>query len=90
MIEGPARLAGIDVDEDLVARLVADTDSGEALPLLAYTLSQLADGVQRGGRRGGRPAAAAESGVTIAAHLQPVPRVGRRAPRLQSTGCGSG
>ena len=50
VIEGPARLAGIDVDEDLVARLVADTDSGEALPLLAYTLAQLADGVGRGGR----------------------------------------
>ena len=50
VIEGPARLAGIEVDEDLVARLVADTDSGEALPLLAYTLAQLADGVGRGGR----------------------------------------
>jgi WD40 repeat protein len=50
VIEGPARLAGIEVDEDLVARLVADTDSGEALPLLAYTLAQLAEGVGRGGR----------------------------------------
>ena len=50
VIEGPARLAGIDVDEDLVVRLVASTDSGEALPLLAYTLAQLADGVHRGGR----------------------------------------
>ena len=50
VIEGPAELAGIAVDEDLVARLVADTDSGEALPLLAYTLAQLADGVGRGGR----------------------------------------
>ena len=34
VIEGPAELAGIGVDEDLVTRLVADTDSGEALPLL--------------------------------------------------------
>jgi WD40 repeat protein len=50
VVEGPARLAGIDVDEELVARLVADTDSGEALPLLAYTLAQLANGVGRGGR----------------------------------------
>ncbi len=50
VIEGPAQLAGIGVDEDLVARLVADTDSGEALPLLAFTLAQLADGVSRGGR----------------------------------------
>ncbi len=50
MIEGPARLAGIDIDDGLVARLVADTDGGEALPLLAYTLAQLAEGVGRGGR----------------------------------------
>ena len=50
MIEGPAQLAGIGVDEDLVGRLVADTDSGEALPLLAFTLAQLADGVGRGGQ----------------------------------------
>jgi hypothetical protein len=33
----------------LAARLVADTESGEALPLLAFTLSQLAEGVGRGG-----------------------------------------
>jgi WD40 repeat protein len=49
VIQGPARLAGITVDEDLVARLVADTDSGEALPLLAFTLAELAEGVARGG-----------------------------------------
>ncbi|MGH3887879.1 MAG: TIR domain-containing protein [Pseudonocardiaceae bacterium] len=53
VIEGPARLAGIGVDADLVARLVADTDSGEALPLLAFTLAQLADGIPRGGRLSG-------------------------------------
>ncbi len=50
VIEGPARLAGLDVDEHLVARLVGDTDTGEALPLLAFTLAQLADGVGRGGQ----------------------------------------
>ncbi|MGH3993518.1 MAG: hypothetical protein ACRDSN_13785, partial [Pseudonocardiaceae bacterium] len=50
VIEGPARLAGIGVDDELVARLVADTDTGEALPLLAFTLAQLAEGVSRGGR----------------------------------------
>ena len=50
VIEGPARLAGIDIDGDLTAQLVTDTDSGDALPLLAYTLAQLADGVRRGGR----------------------------------------
>jgi len=50
VIEKPARLAGIDVDDGLVDRLVDDTDSGEALPLLAFTLAQLAEGVSRGGR----------------------------------------
>ncbi len=50
VIEGPAKLAGIAVDDDLVTRLVADTDSGEALPLLAFTLFQLAEGVRRGGQ----------------------------------------
>jgi WD40 repeat protein len=49
VIEGPARLAGIRVSDELVAKLVNDTDSGEALPLLAFTLSQLAEGVERGG-----------------------------------------
>jgi WD40 repeat protein/energy-coupling factor transporter ATP-binding protein EcfA2 len=48
VIEGPAQLAGIAVADDLVTRLVADTDSGEALPLLAFTLAQLANGVSRG------------------------------------------
>jgi hypothetical protein len=50
VIQGPARLAGMGVDDDLVARVVADTDSGEALPLLAFTLAQLADGLGRGGQ----------------------------------------
>jgi WD40 repeat protein len=49
VIEQPARLAGLAIDGDLITRLVADTDGGEALPLLAYTLSQLADGMGRGG-----------------------------------------
>ncbi|MGH3941953.1 MAG: TIR domain-containing protein [Pseudonocardiaceae bacterium] len=50
VIEKPARLAGIKVDAPLVDQLVDDTDSGEALPLLAFTLAQLADGISRGGR----------------------------------------
>jgi WD40 repeat protein len=49
-IEGPARLAGITVEADLVARLVEDTGSGEALPLLAFTLSELAESLSRGGQ----------------------------------------
>jgi WD40 repeat protein len=50
VIEGPAQLAGIRVDEPLVTQLVADTDTGEALPLLAFTLDQLAEGAGRGGQ----------------------------------------
>ena len=50
VIEGPAGLAGIGVDRDFVDRLVADTDTGDALPLLAFTLAQLAEGVGRGGQ----------------------------------------
>jgi WD40 repeat protein/energy-coupling factor transporter ATP-binding protein EcfA2 len=50
VIQRPARLAGITVADDLVTRLVADTDSGEALPLLAFTLAELANGVGRGGQ----------------------------------------
>ncbi|MGD9531340.1 MAG: toll/interleukin-1 receptor domain-containing protein, partial [Pseudonocardia sp.] len=50
VIEGPAQLAGIAVDDELVTQLVADTENGEALPLLAFTLSELSQGVGRGGR----------------------------------------
>jgi len=50
VIEQPARLAGIEVDEGLIERLVEDTDTGEALPLLAFTLAQLSDGVASNGR----------------------------------------
>jgi WD40 repeat protein/energy-coupling factor transporter ATP-binding protein EcfA2 len=50
VIEQPARLAGIAVEERLVARMVNDTDSGDALPLLAFTLAELADGISRGGQ----------------------------------------
>jgi WD40 repeat protein len=48
VIEEPARLAGLSVDHELVDRLVADTDGGEALPLLAFTLNRLSDGLTRG------------------------------------------
>jgi WD40 repeat protein len=49
VIEGPARLAGLNIEDGLVARIVEDTESGDALPLLAFTLAELAGGV---GRRG--------------------------------------
>jgi WD40 repeat protein len=50
VIEGPARLAGFELDPELVNRLVADTRTGDALPLLAFTLSELACDLRRGGR----------------------------------------
>jgi hypothetical protein len=50
VIEKPARVAGLGIDDDLVAHLVTDTGGGGALPLLAFTLEQLAEGVTRGGQ----------------------------------------
>jgi len=50
VIQQPASIAGLSFDDDLVTRLVTDTGSGDALPLLAFTLEQLADGVRRGGQ----------------------------------------
>ncbi len=50
VVEKPAQLAGIKVDEGLLERLVEDTDTGDALPLLAFTLAQLAHDITRGGR----------------------------------------
>lgn len=44
VIEEPARLSGLSIDVELVDRLIADTGSGDALPLLAFTLEQLATG----------------------------------------------
>ncbi|MHA6621101.1 nSTAND1 domain-containing NTPase [Pseudonocardia sp. DLS-67] len=48
VVEGPARAAGIRVEDELVDRLVADTGSGSALPLLAFTLAELARDLGRG------------------------------------------
>ncbi|MGH3918548.1 MAG: TIR domain-containing protein, partial [Pseudonocardiaceae bacterium] len=49
IIEQPAKVARLRLDDGLAASLVADTDSGEALPLLAFTLRQLAEGLPAGG-----------------------------------------
>ncbi|HWR48507.1 MAG TPA: WD40 repeat domain-containing protein, partial [Pseudonocardiaceae bacterium] len=49
VIEQPAKVARLRIDDGLATRLVADTDSGEALPLLAFTLRQLAEGLPVGG-----------------------------------------
>ncbi|HKR48451.1 MAG TPA: TIR domain-containing protein [Pseudonocardiaceae bacterium] len=48
VIERPARLARLSLDEGLVAALVADTGGGEALPLLAFILRQLAEDLPPG------------------------------------------
>ncbi|SHN46587.1 TIR domain-containing protein [Cryptosporangium aurantiacum] len=50
VVEEPARLAGLEPEPALVDRIVADAGSGDALPLLAYSLEQLSEGVGRGGR----------------------------------------
>jgi hypothetical protein len=50
IITEPATLAGRRIDEDLVDALVADTGSGQALPLLAFTLAELAQDTRRGDR----------------------------------------
>lgn len=44
VIEEPARLCDLDIHDELVDRLIADTGSGNALPLLAFTLQRLAEG----------------------------------------------
>ncbi|MGH3869316.1 MAG: TIR domain-containing protein, partial [Pseudonocardiaceae bacterium] len=49
VIERPAKVARLHLENGLAATLVADTGSGEALPLLAFTLRQLADGLPPGG-----------------------------------------
>ncbi len=49
IIVEPARRAKIKLGPSLVDVLVRDTPDGNALPLLAYTLGQLADGVEAGG-----------------------------------------
>lgn len=48
VIEEPARMAGLTIDRQLVAQLVADTAGGEALPLLAFALNRLGDGLSHG------------------------------------------
>ncbi|MEO7196760.1 MAG: TIR domain-containing protein [Pseudonocardiaceae bacterium] len=48
VIEAPAKVARLRLDDGLAAVLVADTGGGEALPLLAFTLRQLADGLPAG------------------------------------------
>ncbi|CAI7976691.1 putative WD40 repeat [Frankia sp. Hr75.2] len=48
VVTEPARVAGMSISDGLVARIVEDTGSGDALPLLAFVLERLADGVGQG------------------------------------------
>jgi Cdc6-like AAA superfamily ATPase len=41
VIRGPARKAGLEIEDDLVVRLVQDTHGANSLPLLAFTLREL-------------------------------------------------
>jgi len=47
VIVRPAQLAGLELGPGLAERMVEDTAGGDALPLLAYTLRELADRVGR-------------------------------------------
>jgi formylglycine-generating enzyme required for sulfatase activity len=49
VIEGPAQRVGLQLERGLSDRLVRDTPSGDALPLLAFTLRELWDGRSKGG-----------------------------------------
>ncbi|OHV30847.1 hypothetical protein CC117_27420 [Parafrankia colletiae] len=49
VIAGPARSAGLRIEDELVARMVADTGDGQGLPLLAYTLARLHSQVRLAG-----------------------------------------
>jgi WD40 repeat protein/energy-coupling factor transporter ATP-binding protein EcfA2 len=48
VIARPATWAGIDFEPGLVERMVVETEGGDALPLLAYTLQQLTERHQPG------------------------------------------
>ena len=50
IIEGPAKVAGIAVDDELVMAAVADARTDDALPLLAFALRELYDRFAAGGR----------------------------------------
>ena len=43
IIEGPARVAGLQVEDGLIASATADAGTDDALPLLAFTLRELYD-----------------------------------------------
>ena len=44
VIEGPARIAGLELGPGLVQAMISDTKTSDALPLLAFTLRELYEG----------------------------------------------
>ena len=52
VIEGPAELAGIELQAGLVQAMVGDTETEDALPLLAFTLRELWEGYGQDARLG--------------------------------------
>ncbi|NGZ95285.1 MAG: hypothetical protein CV089_03975 [Nitrospira sp. WS110] len=50
VIEGPARVAGIELGSGLVQAMIHDTKTADALPLLAFTLRELYEGFGQGKR----------------------------------------
>lgn len=44
LIEGPARIASLELGTGLVQAMISDTKASDALPLLAYTLRELYEG----------------------------------------------
>jgi tetratricopeptide (TPR) repeat protein len=50
IIRGPARVAGLDVEDGLVARIAADARTTDALPLVAFALRRLYDQFADDGR----------------------------------------
>lgn len=44
VIEGPARIAGLELGPGLVQAMINDTETADALPLLAFTLRELYEG----------------------------------------------
>ncbi len=49
VVEGPARVAGVELEPGLASAMVADTATGDALPLLAFALRELWDRHGAGG-----------------------------------------
>jgi WD40 repeat protein len=60
VIEGPARVAGIGVEEELIATAITDMKTDDALPLLAFMLRELHD------RFGGHTQVAGEAELSLA------------------------